>query len=165
MTDVAVRLLSEPDQLLDQAEQLLTRMYDYMVDHGLLLPLANEGAKAWRSTVEATLGRLGALVVATAQNDLVGFAQGMIRLTPSYLGNQKVGAVVHLYVSDDYRGQGIGEKMYLELEKWFVDKSVHSVDLQVLCANSCGIAFWRKMGFADELLQMRRFLTKSAPQE
>jgi hypothetical protein len=42
------------------------------------------------------------------------------------------------------------------VEQWFRGKNVHSCELQVICNNAQGIAFWESLGYQHELLQMRK---------
>ena len=53
------------------------------------------------------------------------------------------------------RGGEASQKMFAEMKKWFVEKKVHSIELQVVPENTIGLNFWRKLGFEIELNQMR----------
>ena len=46
--------------------------------------------------------------------------------------------------------------MYLELEKWFLEKKVHSIEAQVLIENTHSIQGMKKMGYQPELFQARK---------
>ena len=144
------------DHELFLVERLFQSMYDYMEEHGLIIGLADDGASKWLKGAKKGLGRFGVIYIASTGDDIKGFAHGSIRLTPDYLGNKKVGVITHIFVEDEYRGKGIGEKLIRGLEKWFVENEVHSMELQVLSANQKGIVFWKKLGYHSELLQCRK---------
>jgi hypothetical protein len=46
--------------------------------------------------------------------------------------------------------------MVAELRSWFTAREVASIELQVVVGNEEGLRFWRSMGFAVELLQLRK---------
>lgn len=149
-------LTQADDPALNRVTELFIDMYHYMNEHGLLLPLAEGGEKKWLEGILKGLGRFGTLLIAETDKDVIGFAHGSIRLAPDYLGNKKLGLITHIYVDREYRGRGVGESLVKKLEKWFKEKDVHSVELQVLAANKSGIAFWEKLGYPVELLQHRK---------
>jgi ribosomal protein S18 acetylase RimI-like enzyme len=149
-------ILSKDDPALEKLESLFSAMYDYMSGSGLNIDLADDGAATWLKGAVQGLGRFGTLHVASIQEEIIGFAHGSIRLTPDYLGSKKVGVITHIYIDAEYRGRGVGERLVKELESWFKDKDVHSVELQVLAGNKRGIAFWEKLGYPLELNQHRK---------
>jgi GNAT superfamily N-acetyltransferase len=123
---------------------------------GMLLPFAVDGEKLWRASMEKTMGRFARLIVAIEEEKAVGFAHGTVRFAPDFLSGVKVGFIHHVYVVSTVRSKGIGARMIQELEEWFREQDVHSYELQVLCENIPGIAFWEKLGYKKELLQMRK---------
>lgn len=86
----------------------------------------------------------------------VGFGAGLIRFAPDYLGSQKVGYISHVYVAPGNRCGGIGRALVLTLERFFECRGVSSIELQVLAGNPVAHAFWRSLGYEDELYQMRK---------
>ena len=156
-SELTFRLINSDDtRALDQIEQLLPDMYRYMSQHGLTLPLAEDGAAKWRRAAERTIGRLGTIAVACDGEQVIGFVRGVIRLGPDHLGGAKIGFVDHTFVAESFRGQGIGRKLFTLLENWFRDSGVKRLELQVLCENKDAIAAWSAFGFASELLQMQK---------
>jgi len=126
--------------------------------HGLLIPLADNGASIWRESVTRTLGRLSVLGIATRGDSVVGFAHGAVALLPAYLGGARIGQVNHVFVSPALRSGGIGRRLLDVLETWFHARGVSSLELQVLSRNEGAVRFWEREGFERELLQMRRGL-------
>jgi ribosomal protein S18 acetylase RimI-like enzyme len=84
----------------------------------------------------------------------VGFAAGNIRLLPNYLGNKKVGYISHVFVTDNYKKQKIGNKLLAELENYFAEKTVKIIELEVLIENNSARKFWEKMGYISDNLRM-----------
>lgn len=135
---------------------LFTRMYIRMDEMGLMLPLAPGGAEKWLQTAQNTAGKFGIVILAKYREEAVGFAHGMIKFLPDYLGGFPVGSISHVFVDDDYTGSGIGKAMVNMLEEWFRSKKAHSVELQVIHGNPGAKDFWKKLGYLEELQQYRK---------
>jgi GNAT superfamily N-acetyltransferase len=157
-TEFTLEIVAAKGPPLEELDGLILQMYEYMERHGLLLPLAHEGAAKLRRGIESSLGRSGRLILARSGQEIVGFAHGVLRLIPDYLGGGVVGYVGHTFVADACRGTGVGSQMFAVLQEWFLERGAGSVELQVLAGNGAGIRFWERNGFTRELLQMRRFL-------
>ena len=153
---VIKEITDKNDPALNRVLDLFSDMYSFMEDTGLRLSLAEDGAFAWLKGLVSGLGRFSTLCIAGLDDEIIGFAHGSIRLTPDYLGSRKVGVITHIFVVEQYRGDGVGENLVKALEKWFKGKDVHSVELQVLVGNKKGIAFWEKLGYPVELYQHRK---------
>ncbi|WP_423800979.1 N-acetyltransferase family protein [Neobacillus sp. SAB-20_R2A] len=50
----------------------------------------------------------------------------------------------------DYRGQGIGTKLFERLDQWAVSHKIHRLELTVVTRNEAGVALYNKMGFEIE---------------
>jgi GNAT superfamily N-acetyltransferase len=59
------------------------------------------------------------------------------------------GCVDHLVVTESHRRLGIGEKMYVEILKWLLEKNIHCVQIQLTAKNELACSFWRKQGYKD----------------
>ncbi|MBU4349128.1 GNAT family N-acetyltransferase [bacterium] len=59
---------------------------------------------------------------------------------------------VHISIGilQDYVGQGIGTKLFIELEKWAIQNQIHRLELTVMVNNKAGQALYKKMGFKVE---------------
>jgi ribosomal protein S18 acetylase RimI-like enzyme len=157
MTDyIRITELDRDGDGWEHVEQLFSRMYGYFMEHGALLPLADGGAGLWVESFRKTAGRFGILLLALLGDEPIGFASGSLRFLPSHLGGRQVGYITFVYVREENQGSGTGRRLVRKLEEWFGQKGVHSIELQVLCGNEAAIGFWKRMGYLDELLQMRK---------
>ncbi|GLC81802.1 GNAT family N-acetyltransferase [Lacrimispora brassicae] len=50
----------------------------------------------------------------------------------------------------DYRGKGLGEKLFKELEKWALEHQVTRLELTVMTHNEAAIRLYKRMGFKIE---------------
>jgi len=53
-------------------------------------------------------------------------------------------------ISEKYRGQGIGTRLFEEMEKWAVEHAIRRMELTVLAQNQSALALYLKMGFEVE---------------
>ncbi|WP_262173017.1 GNAT family N-acetyltransferase [Saccharococcus sp. Marseille-Q5394] len=86
------------------------------------------------------------LVAENKNNELVGylFAIG---------GNakrSKHSAYIVIGISENYRGQGVGTKLFKELEQWAAQHDIHRLELTVVTRNQVGLSLYKKMGFEVE---------------
>jgi hypothetical protein len=151
-----IRISKSDDDYLNQLEKLFYDYYVSMNDKGLILDIVEDGGKIWRKYIEMGLGRSQIVVVALSGNKVIGFTWGYIHFSPPYLGNLMVGTWNGLYILSEHRNLGLSKLLYLEMEKWFHEKNVHSVEAQVLVENVHSIAGMKKMGYKDELFQTRK---------
>lgn len=161
MEDVRyIRLDDSDNALWETVAELFTRMYSRMDELGLLLTLAPDGAEKWLKTARNTSGKFGLVILAKKGENAVGFAHGMIKFLPDYLGGFPVGSITHVFVDDDYIRSGIGRDMVNLLEEWFRTKKVHSIELQVIIGNPDAKEFWKKLGYLEELQQYRKTIDR-----
>ncbi len=162
MAEISFRYVTEDtDPALDQLKPLLAELYRGMREQGLMIPLADTGADKWTQGIQSTLGKFGALAVAYEDNKLIAFAHGALKFLPDYLGNLRTGVITHIFVKPEYREQQLGLKLVHMLEKWFSEKKVYSIELQVVSGNAGAMDFWEKAGYTLELHQFRKFHGKT----
>src|SRR4030042_4055363 len=89
------------------------------------------------------------ILVALDGKKTVGYSYSLI-IRKSPLGKRQKSGLVHdLFVTEDCRRKGTGEKLYAEILKWFHSQGVDRVELQVIAKNKAGCSFWRKHGYGD----------------
>jgi len=147
---------SEDNNTYNRVAYLFSEMYKYMDSIGLNNKLTNNGEFLWINTIKKSLGKLNMVVIATHEDTIVGFAAGNIRLLPNYLGNKKVGYISHVFVTDNYKKKKIGIRLLAELENYFAEKTVKTIELEVLIENKSACKFWEKMGYISDNLRMKK---------
>lgn len=140
----------------DEVTRLFTLMYARMDEMGLMIPLAEGGTEKWLKSTQNTSGKFGMVVLAKESELAIGFAHGMIKFLPDYLGGSAVGTITHVFVDENVRRAGVGRQLVSELEEWFRMKKVHSIELQVITGNPIAKEFWKELGYMEELMQYRK---------
>ncbi|WP_425453646.1 N-acetyltransferase family protein [Oceanobacillus chungangensis] len=62
----------------------------------------------------------------------------------------KHSAYIVIGILQDYRGKGIGTKLFEELEHWASNHNIHRLELSVVTRNEPGLSLYKKMGFEIE---------------
>ena len=89
------------------------------------------------------------VLVALDGEKVVGYSYSLISELSRLEKRKQYGCVHDLFITADYRRQGIGEKMYAEILKWFYANDIDRVELQVMAQNKVACSFWKKHGYRD----------------
>ena len=152
-------ILDKDDPALADVMRMFQAMYD---EEGSdqAVQLIEDGPEVWLQGVLKGLGRFGVIFLASIDGKNIGFAHGGLRLMSDFYGSHKVGHISHVFVDEVVRKKAVGVDLVRNLEQWFDEKGVHSVELEVLISNKAGMAFWEKLGYPGELLQCRKMGNK-----
>lgn len=96
------------------------------------------------------------VLVAEAEEGLVGFAMGRINKNPSVVVPETVGYIENIFIKAGRRESGIGTALCSQLLEWFRKKGVGHVELFYQIENREAAAFWKKMGFKTWLAKAYR---------
>lgn len=89
------------------------------------------------------------ILVAERDGDLIGYlSAGGGHFHRNYHSVQIVAAVLQAHA-----GQGIGTRLFIELERWALENQVHRLELTVMANNRGAIGLYKKMGFEVEGLK------------
>ncbi|MBE3559860.1 MAG: GNAT family N-acetyltransferase [Ktedonobacteraceae bacterium] len=86
------------------------------------------------------------IFVAEHQRKLVGFLEAI----GSPLKRKRHTLYIVIGILRDFTGQGIGTRLFEEMEKWARDRKLHRLELTVMAHNQAGIALYTKCGFTVE---------------
>lgn len=89
---------------------------------------------------------LSLILVCEINDQLVGYLsanrENFVRMRHS--------AYIVTGIVENYTGQGIGTKLFSELDTWCNSNEIHRIELTVMCHNLAGVALYKKMGFEIE---------------
>jgi ribosomal protein S18 acetylase RimI-like enzyme len=92
--------------------------------------------KEWNSTI----------FVAEENAELIGY---LIVMGGNAIRN-KHSVYLVIGILSQYRGLGVGTKLFEELEKWAMVHQIHRLELSVVTRNEDGLRLYKKMGFEIE---------------
>jgi RimJ/RimL family protein N-acetyltransferase len=86
------------------------------------------------------------ILVAEVDDNLIGY---LIAIGGVARRNQHS---VYLVVGilEQYRGKGVGTRLFMELENWAREHHIHRLELTVMTNNQAAISLYSKMGFEKE---------------
>lgn len=89
----------------------------------------------------------GLVLVALEGTRVVGYSLSEIKGLFPGLKREKYGYIDTMAVTESYRREGVGKKMFDEIVKWFQSNEIKRVELGTTAQNLIGNSFWRKQGF------------------
>ncbi len=89
------------------------------------------------------------ILVALDGKRVVGYSFSQIIDPSDLLARKNYGYIHDVAITADYRRNGIGEKMYDEILKWFHSRGIDCVEVEVTVKNRVAYSFWKKRGFTD----------------
>lgn len=98
----------------------------------------------------------GAAKMLEEDGKVIGYAW----FTVKKLTTGKVGVVNHIFVDEPYRGQGLGDKLMQEAEKFFKDREMERVRVTITKGNQRSFKFCKKHGFKEKRVIMEKKLGK-----
>jgi len=91
-----------------------------------------------------------------AENE--GKVIGFLSASRGHVNRIKHSAYIVIGILKDYRGKGIGKKLYEELETWALNNGIIRLELSVMVNNEQAIKLYEKMGFRIEGIKAKACL-------
>lgn len=79
--------------------------------------------------------------------------RGLVGFLMSVGGNakrNKHSSYIVMGILKEYRGKGIGTKLFEELERWALNHNIRRLELTVVTRNEAALSLYKKMGFEIE---------------
>lgn len=116
-------------------------------------------SKDWKKHITAHLEKLlkderARILVVKKGKKIIGYAILQITNNVPVFKQFDRGFITDLCIHEDYRRQGIGEKLLLEAFAWYRSLGIKRVELAALEKNVLGRKFWKHMGFQDFIHKM-----------
>ncbi|MFI5214172.1 MAG: GNAT family N-acetyltransferase [Gemmatimonadales bacterium] len=139
---------------LDALAPLWRRFYEDQRAQGMRAQVPNNGFEEWAGSMRAALGRFACLIVAQDGPEIVGFVAGRVRGLPRYLGGASAGWISEVWVEPTHRKLGLAEAMVRSALDWFGGQGMKRIELQLVTGNAAALELYKRLGFAEELVQM-----------
>jgi len=91
------------------------------------------------------------VLVATIEDTVVGYCQGMVGRHPPAIAEPDYGQILDIFVAAHYRKSGIGALMFRVLYDWFAQRGLRRIEVRHSTHNLIAERFWTKMGFEPYL--------------
>jgi GNAT superfamily N-acetyltransferase len=118
-----------------------------------------DGAGVRYYDLEALLSSPDAeVVVAEVGSEIIGSGFARIERSESYLKHEEHSYLGFMYVVPEHRGKEVNKKIIAALEAWSASKGITEMQLEVYVANPGAIKAYKKSGYGELILTMRKGL-------
>jgi GNAT superfamily N-acetyltransferase len=123
------------------------------------LKLRKDAESIWRRYALRQMRSSNGLVLIVEDDGVpVGYSLNIIKPNIPIFRIRKLGHIGDLYLKPGYRGKGIGTRLRGTVFRWFRKKGIKHTSIAVHPINSVSCSIYRKWGFSDYHLEMRRRL-------
>lgn len=95
------------------------------------------------------------VVVAQSADEIVATGYAQIRESKQSLAHESHGYLGFMYVTPEYRGQGLNAKIMDELTSWCRNRGILTLYLDVYAENEAAIKAYEKVGFKPSMVEMK----------
>ncbi|HCW06449.1 MAG TPA: hypothetical protein DGG95_03675 [Cytophagales bacterium] len=109
---------------------------------------SKEGPENFGKFIKGNLNKDDAIVyVADTNGEVVAHILATIQVYPPAFELKRYGLINDLAVASAWRRYGIGKHLFDMAKKWFIEKGINRIEIEVAIANEVSTAFWHKMDF------------------
>ncbi len=105
----------------------------------------------------------GLFLLAIDEKKIVGFTAGVIEKQSKENLLEclptKIGRVLELFVTAQYRGQGLGEKLMHKMEEFFKKNKCDAISVEAFAPNVAARAFYKKLRYSERSVQLLKILS------
>lgn len=118
-------------------------------------PTLKEGEIFYYDIQELISDKATEIMVVESNNEIIGSGYAQIRSAKQYEKHEVFGYLGFMFVSPEFRGQGISGLLLTALKKWILDQGITEVRLQVYDENEAAVRAYEKAGFKKIVTTMR----------
>ena len=118
-------------------------------------PTLKEGEIFYYDIQELISDKATEIMVVESNNEIIGSGYAQIRPAKPYEKHEVFGYLGFMFVSPEFRGQGISGLLLTALKKWILDQGITEVRLQVYDENEAAVRAYEKAGFKKIVTTMR----------
>jgi ribosomal protein S18 acetylase RimI-like enzyme len=118
-------------------------------------PTLKEGEIFYYNVEEFISDEKSELLVIDYKHQIIGCGYAQIRSAKSYQKFESFGYLGFMYVSPEFRGNGLNNLLLNDLKKWVLSQGITEVRLEVYSENEAAVRAYEKAGFKQILTTMR----------
>lgn len=118
-------------------------------------PTLKDGEIFYYNIEELILDKASEVMVADYNDKIVGCGYAQIRQAKPYEKHESFAHLGFMFVSPEFRGNGINNLLLNDLKKWILSQGITEVRLQVYDENEAAVRAYEKAGFKKILTTMR----------
>jgi len=151
---------------IPQIYKLFSEFGDYFVEiDNLNLEIKSKGyGEFFYNAMVKDIDRKGIIYVAEVEDSVVGFIGGNYKDTnfsnaPDVLPHRK-GRILEFFVSEKYRGNGVGKELFQKMENYLKEKSCNTISMEVFAPNKLARKFYENRGYLERNLDLIKVVRK-----
>lgn len=117
-------------------------------------PQANHAMADWLR--EHAANPDACLLVGEESGRPIGYVLGLILENPPVVTLRRYGFISELTVTADVRRRGVGTLLLEAAHRWFLDRGMTEVEVNVAARNPVSRNFWKKQGYTEFVERYRR---------
>ncbi len=118
-------------------------------------PTLKEGEIFYYNVEEFISDEKSELLVIDYKHQIIGCGYAQIRSAKPYQKFESFGYLGFMYVTPEFRGNGLNNLLLNDLKKWVLSQGITEVRLEVYAENEAAIRAYEKAGFKQILTTMR----------
>ncbi len=146
---------------IPQMAELWMELMNYHADHHLVFRAKDNAKELVQEDLKKRIEQPGCIFFLLFIEELLaGFISCSFRVTQQVMIYNKRGYVAETVVSQQFRGQGVGQSLFERAQQWFEDEGADHIELQVSLKNNGAMNFWERQGFEGSTRHMVKYLKK-----
>lgn len=118
-------------------------------------PTLKEGEIFYYSIEEFISDKKSEILVIDYKGQIIGCGYAQIRSAKPFQKFESFGYLGFMYVSPEFRGNGLNNLLLNDLKKWVLSQGITEVRLEVYSENQAAISAYQKAGFKQISTTMR----------
>ena len=118
-------------------------------------PTLKEGEIFYYNIEEFISDEKSEILVIDYKHQIIGCGYAQVRSAKPYQNHELFGYLGFMYVSPEFRGNGLNNLLLDDLKKWVLSKGITEIRLEVYSENEAAIKAYEKAGFKQILTTMR----------
>ncbi len=94
--------------------------------------------------------------VAVSESKIIGFCSGEVLKKSFIFRTRQVGHIQQTFIEPRFRHAGIGREFISLFITWFKSRGLTSVEITVDTRNKLGVAAWKRLGFKEYQLRLKK---------
>ena len=157
LLDMKIRVATIED--IPQMVALWYQLMNVHKDHHLAFVAKENGSELVAEEIKNRIETPNCcFFLAIVEDQVAGFISCSVRKAQKVMIYNKRGYVAETVVGQEFRGNGIGEKLFKRAEDWFKEEGADHIELQVSLKNDGAFNFWENQGFSSTTRHMVKFL-------
>jgi len=156
---------------IKDVSSIVTLWSEFMSEHDEMVLSKNEKLKNYtpkkdnasnnyREFISKHIKQGTGTIFLAEEEEIIGFILLIIKDEIPIFKIEKIGYGSDLFIKKEYRNQKISSKLMDEAIKWFKKKNIRYISLGLYCDNKHAHSVYKKKGFFDYKLEMRKEILK-----